>query len=91
MCAVQGRFRFHGKRAGNILSAEYDAAAKMLKMPLEKSGGGKRTEAIRDGLRQLRQTRPRSIPAESRTLGVVQRLSSGEQIACPLRLNNGEW
>jgi hypothetical protein len=52
VCAVQRRFRFYGKRAGNFLSAEYDAAAKMLEMPFKKSGdGGKRTDAVRDGLR----------------------------------------
>ena len=81
MCAVQGNFSFYRKGTGKLLSAEYAVAAALSEMPLEKKcSGGKRRDQIRDYLRSLRQARSRAVSAESRALGFVQGMFSGEQI-----------
>jgi hypothetical protein len=69
---MQGDFSFYRKGTGNILPAQYDAAAEVSEMPFEKSGDGRRrAEAFRDRLRPLRQTRPSAVSTESWTFGFV--------------------
>lgn len=75
VCAMQRDLSVHGKGAGKFLSAEYDGAAAVPKMPVQKSGNWReRTRTVRDRLRQLRKARYRSISAEGRTLRDVPRV-----------------
>src|SRR5688572_3912654 len=89
MRTMQRDFYFFGKGTRNLLPAEYGFTAEMLEMPLQKRSKAKRcADKIRDSLRSLRQTRPRSVSAENRTFRAVPRLFSGKPDSCQSRLKS---